>query len=658
MQDSRSQSVRSANQIPAAAAVALIAGISLAAFDAAILILGKATPSMAALSTVLLHTAGSMVVIWAVYFLLWLLIGLPCRWIGKLPAYALSVALALAMVPPATMRQVFALFASPTATVNPYLLGMLLGLSVLTGAGGYFAARAVARQEEIRRKVLAAAWVLPVVTMEVLAVAWLRSFHVPRGLSWRSIALYLGFLILVVVTVALMRSARLRGRAWTVSMLIVFVLLAVLAAYPFTIGPRIETHVTPFARAHAIKRVILITIDTLRWDALTVYNPASELSPHLTALAGDSIVFQNAYAPSPWTLPSLASIMTGLSPLVHGVSKENPGFPHKAPMLADLLADAGYVTGAFGGNALLDRQEALARGFQAFHFPRGRPADTLGKLGLTALVGRAVMSGQTMTETITALAETWTRANKEHDFLLWVHYFDPHTPYVPPVEFISNRQLAPNLDMAYQWDFRGVRNGDLRLSLKQQAWVQELYRAEVRYVDDRIGRLIRTLKESDLYEESMIVVTNDHGEEFWDHGSVDHGHTLYDEMIRAPLLIKLPASSPPPARPRVDNYVSTVSLLPTILELCDIHFKPQEFSAPSLAPLWAETAQTRDDRPLFAGNLVYYLEQEAVIEAGWKYIQVLGQDQDQLYNMNIDPGRDDEPGGVSAGAESGDAHSA
>ena len=627
-----------ASRTPSPVVVALIAGLTLAAFDVAVVLLGDRSTSLAPLPALLFHTAGSMVVVWAIYGALWILVGLPLKLIGKLPAATVAVALAVGLAPLLVMRGAFAPVLSLAAMFNLYRVAMLFGFSFVAGWAAYYAAKAAAAHEGIRARVLALAWALPVLATQVLIVAWLRIFVISGGLTWKSMTLYGGLVALMVGTVASTRAAGFRRRAPLVPAVIVGVLLTALAVYPFTIQPTIETHAAPFSQEHPVKRVILITIDTLRWDALTIYNPASPLTPNLAALAGDGVVFHRAYAPSPWTLPSMASIMSGLSTLVHGVSKENPSFPHGAPMLADLLGDAGYVTAAFGGNTLLERQQALARGFQAYHFPPGAPPETLGKAGLMAVIGRATLSGQQMTEWITSLAEDWTRANRDNDFLLWVHYLDPHTPYLPPREFIPNRQLAPGLDMGYRWNMRGIRNGDVRLSQKQRAWAHELYRSEVRYVDDRIGRYIRTLKELGLYDESLIMITNDHGEEFWDHGSVDHGHTLYNELLRAPLIIKLPSSSPPPARRRLDASVSTVSLLPTILELCGISYKPEQFSESSLAPLWSKQAEASEDRPVFAAKLVYYQEQEAVLHGGWKYIQVLGRDHEELYDMNTDPG--------------------
>ena len=300
---------------------------------------------------------------WAAYAVLWIVIGLPLKLLGKLPAATVSVVLAVGLAPLLVIRGAFAPVVSLTGMFNPYRVVMLLTYCVASGWAALYAAKAIASQEEIRSRFMAAGWVLPVLAMQVLVLAWLRIFEVQAGLTWKPIVLYGGFLVLMIVTVVVTRGARLRRLAPLASMTIIAVLLVTLGVYPFTIIPKIETHAVPFSQEHAVKRVILITIDTLRWDALTIYNPESQLTPNLAALAEDSIVFDRAYTPSPWTLPSVASIMSGLSTLAHGVSKENPVIPHGAPLLGDFLGDAGYVTAAFGGNTLLDRQDALARGF-------------------------------------------------------------------------------------------------------------------------------------------------------------------------------------------------------------------------------------------------------------------------------------------------------
>jgi arylsulfatase A-like enzyme len=158
----------------------------------------------------------------------------------------------------------------------------------------------------------------------------------------------------------------------------------------------------------------------------------------------------------------------------------------------------------------------------------------------------------------------------------------------------------------------------------------------VRYVDDRVGRIISLLKELDLYEETLIVLTSDHGDEFWDHDGMFHGHTLYEELLRVPLTIKLP-SSEPVARRNVADTVSTVSLTPTLLETLGIDAGDSPFSEASLRPLWSSAEEPSGSRDVFAGKISYFHERFSVIHDGWKYIWFPGLPKEELYHLETDP---------------------
>lgn len=213
---------------------------------------------------------------------------------------------------------------------------------------------------------------------------------------------------------------------------------------------------------------------------------------------------------------------------------------------------------------------------------------------------------------------------------------DPHDPYIPPREFVADTAKAPSNHVGLTFDRRGLRTGETTLTERRKEWARELYRSEIRYVDDRIGRFIGTLKSLDLYDDSLIIFTTDHGEEFWDHENVDHGHTLYNELIATPLFVKLP-SSMQPERTRVPVLAANVSLMPTILDLCGISYEAKQFSAESLVPLWASTEKPVDDRSAFSSRLVYYDERVSVVHQGWKYIRFVDRPTEELYNLGEDP---------------------
>ena len=165
--------------------------------------------------------------------------------------------------------------------------------------------------------------------------------------------------------------------------------------------------------------------------------------------------------------------------------------------------------------------------------------------------------------------------------------------------------------------------------------MRDLYRAEVRYVDDRIGRFIDRLKKLGLFEESLIVLTSDHGEEFWEHGGVRHGHSFYNEVLGVPLLVKLPRSLATAPR-RVDGNVSTVSVTPTVLELCGLSFNAAQFSAPSLVPLFYDDV-AQDQPPVFSTHPSHLEDREAIAQGRWKYIRFEHVDREELYDLEADP---------------------
>lgn len=621
---------------PALFQVGLIFGLAIAAFDISAVILFGKPGAMQDLLPVLLHLAGSMVSVWVVYAGLWLLVGLPVVLFSRPSALPVAIAVAGALSPLLVLRAISIPVTTISLAGNPYRSAMWLALSLLVGALTFVGARAV--QAHSRKPALcqAAALALPLLLFELLAVAWVRMYRMPGGLHSTAIVMYGVALLVMAATVAAMWFPAVRRRAPLLLGITVAGLLVVLGGFRTWTAPEIREHASTFSKPHDIPRVILITVDTLRRDSLSTYSPDTEIGTEIGALARDSVVFEDAYTSAPWTLPSLASIMTGLSPQVHNVNRKAPGFPMLPPTIADVLLEDGYVTAAFGANGLLSRQGSLERGFQEYDFPLGTPGSSLGRQFLTMIVGRETMLGQGLTEHITDLGERWVLANRNRDFFLWLHYMDPHDPYIPPREFVADTGKAPSNRIGLTFDRRAIRNGETAFTERQKEWTRELYRSEVRYVDDRIGRFIRTLKSLDLYDDSLIIFTTDHGEEFWEHENVDHGHTLYNELIAAPLFVKLP-SSMKPERTRVQALAGNVSVMPTILDLCGISYEEEQFSALSLVPLWASKEQPREDRAAFSSKLVYYDERVSVVHKGWKYIRFVDRPTEELYNLSEDP---------------------
>jgi arylsulfatase A-like enzyme len=611
--------------------------LALASFDAVLMVLLDHPMGLRSLGMATFQLSCSLAAAWMIYALLWLLIGLPSRRFAQLRTVPLSAALAAGMSPPLVLRALNL----PDAWrklffENPYYVVVVAALSLTAGVVSYLVVSELDPAKRTRRWLGLAVWLVPVLGVEVFVGSWIRMFEISGGLSWRSITFYGLALAVLAGTCAMFLRLDPRRRGPEMLGLLTLVLLLVIPVYPWASQPRVEQYETVFSGSHAIPRVIFITIDTLRRDVLTTYTPESTLSPQIDSLARDGIVFEQAYSAAPWTLPSVASILTGLTPFVHGVSKGRTRIPAGVQTLADYFLDAGYATAAFGGNALLYDQPALRRGFQQYEFNMGSPGDSLGLACWRAVFGRGSRPGEQAAGNVTTLAESWVRANQERDFLLWVHLMDPHAPYAPPPEFYTDPSLAAHAELGYDFDRFKIRSGEVRYSERRQGWVKELYRSEVRFADDRIGRLLATLKDLGLYGDSLIVLTSDHGEEFWDHGGVDHGHSFYNELVAVPLIVNLPASMTP-ARTRVAVGVSNVAIVPTLLDLCGIESNEGWFSARSLAPLWSPGAEPPDERAAFIAKPVYFGDRESVVYQGWKYIRFLDRPNEELYNTMADP---------------------
>ena len=355
----------------------------------------------------------------------------------------------------------------------------------------------------------------------------------------------------------------------------------------------------------------------------------------MDALAESGVTFESAYATSSWTQPSVASIMTGLSPAVHGVSREHARFPEAATSIEDFFHEEGYLTAAFGANILMTPQKALSRSFDVYEFPGLPPLGTLATRAVAHFRGPLRMSDQHRTEEITAAAEAWIELHSDEDFFLWLHYFDPHAPYLPPEEFIDEADPGPAYGIALGFDEDRAASRFMSPPPRQQAMLRKMYCGDVRYVDDRVGRLLELLKSLRIYDEALIVLTSDHGEEFWEHGSAFHGHSLYEELLKAPLFLKLPGGNGK-HRTRVSEPVSNVRVAPTILDLSGIEFDPRRFSDDSLKPLWEDVREI-EPTPVFGSHNLLRDRQRAVVLGDWKYIWHPDSRRDELYHLTEDP---------------------
>lgn len=291
------------------------------------------------------------------------------------------------------------------------------------------------------------------------------------------------------------------------------------------------------------ENLILISLDTLRADRLECYGYDRPTSPNLSRFASQGTVFENAVAQSPWTLPSHASMLTGLLPHRCGVVTRDNRLSRDVPSLASILEEEGFLTSAIVNRYWLNPDMGFDHGFQAFE----QVSEMRGNRG----------------RGITNKAIAWLERNHDRAFFLFIHYFDVHSPYAPVKKF-RNLLVRPYTGKANgsTAQLKKVRSEEITFSGEDLQYVSDLYDAEIRQLDFHLQRLFERLQELDLDESTCVIVTADHGEEFMEHGSVLHGQTMYGEVLRIPLLMKGPGI---PRGERVEDLALLTDILPTAL---------------------------------------------------------------------------------------------
>ena len=303
--------------------------------------------------------------------------------------------------------------------------------------------------------------------------------------------------------------------------------------------------------------VILITIDTLRADHVACYGARNVKTPTLDGLASDGIIFDRAISQVPLTWPSHAAILTGTYPFQNGV-QDFTGEPLSPQFrsIAQAFKGAGYRTGAVVSAFVLDRSWGLGRGFD--FYDDAFSAETFQKKDIGLVDRRA---GESVDHAI-----SWLRKSPQRPFFLWLHLYDPHSPYDPPEP--------------YRTEYR-----------------EHLYDGEIAYADHELGRLITWLKENKLYDSAVIAMLSDHGESLGEHGEDEHGFFVYNATVHIPLIVKPPAGSGirPDRRP---EPVETTAVAPSLLQLARVKDQIQtqfqsiglfDAKAAERAPAYSET---------------------------------------------------------------------
>ena len=566
-----------------------------------------------------------------------LVLAAPLRRFTSLRLHGLTVGVAAFVAVPFVIRIIGWEASTQSGTRQPAVLAEL-ALSCLGFLVVYLAWEGIGKFPRSFDFVLYAALSIPILLSGTFGFQWLVRETVGRSRSWEFFLLLLLYLVVCGAAIRYLTRpkhpqrtrAALSGLAAAVSLGLA-ISFAVESVPPPSLPPAPNGH-------HTVRRIILLTVDTLRRDALSCYGGRTQ-TPYIDRLAKDGILFENAYAPAPWTLPSLATILSGVSPWVHGATRLGHAVPTGLPSLAAFLKRDGYLTASIGSNyvlALRGSQPSFSRGFDVYDFypKRHRPLTKGRQIAVRFLP--TAFGDIASTDHLTRLAQRWVSSYRDRDFFLWLHYYDPHIPYDPPAAFSPPGEPDPAIGKRFlDKRMNEIQEGAFRPSRRAMDWVRALYHSEVRYVDDRIGRFIATLKDLGLYDDTLIVFTSDHGEEHYEHRGIDHGHSLYEELLRVPLIVKLPGST---VKAEIEQTVSLESVLPTILDLCNIEFDRGAFSGRSLQSLWTDAPSSNSEAPVFSTGLMIYEEREAVVFDGLKYIRSLDWPREELYDLEMDPG--------------------
>ena len=332
------------------------------------------------------------------------------------------------------------------------------------------------------------------------------------------------------------------------------------------------------ATSDKLPPVVLVTLDTTRRDALGPYAGNDELTPTLSDFANRATLFENAYSTAPWTLPSHASIFTGLYPSKHGAGVSDVRLAHDAHTLARGLRERGYLTAGFSSGELSSSRFGVAMGFHYFRDP-----------------DRFETPGARVAEYV----DEFLSAYGERPFFLWINYFDPHALYQAPEEY-EERFAVPELrdkvrDLPVWSDliggkmsgWRGLVEGDGEAVPEAVEFLEAAYRAEIAYTDHLLDRLFTGLRQRGIFERALVVITADHGELLGEGGYFGHGARLDPELVEIPLLVKWPGQREPQRDARL---VSLVDLYPTVLRAAGV--EPPQSDGRDLDPASRRDAAT------------------------------------------------------------------
>ncbi|MEW6270824.1 MAG: sulfatase [Thermodesulfobacteriota bacterium] len=310
--------------------------------------------------------------------------------------------------------------------------------------------------------------------------------------------------------------------------------------------------------------VLLVSIDSLRADHLGSYGYERPTSPTIDRLASEGALFEKAIAPAPWTVPSHMTMLTALPPEVHGVTSHRKALSPAAVTLAEVLRRAGYATAAFVSGPTVMAHYGFAQGFTVFDESTAERDSYRSQTGITS---------PALVELVGDYLEEWDREGRRAPFFVFLHMWDVHYDYAPPAPF--DRMFDPDYAGGMSFtDFERNQGIQPNMDPRDLQHLVALYDGEIRWTDENLGRVIDRLRELGVLDDTIVVVTSDHGDEFFEHGLKGHSKTLYDEVLHVPLVVRYPRRIP--FGRRVPEQVRLMDVAPTIVGLAGVE-PPERF---------------------------------------------------------------------------------
>lgn len=374
--------------------------------------------------------------------------------------------------------------------------------------------------------------------------------------------------------------------------------------------------------------IILILVDTLRADHLGSYGYSRDTSPNIDKLAQNGVIFTNAYSNAPWTKPSVASIFSSLYPNVHKAINTGNVLPEGVLTIAEIMKNEGYYTAFLNsGNPTIGRKFNFHQGFDHYSHP----------------IRVDLENAKVLTDKLLPLI---TKLQKKK-FFIYLHYMDTHVPYNKN----KYNNLFINTDNKHgfgpgevdSWKVRALTSSD-KLSNADKDYLIALYDGQIRFVDSNIKKIIRALKDKNILEDTLVILTSDHGEEFWEHDNYEHGHTLYNELLHVPLIIYGSHKVKPG---EVKERIRLIDLFPTILEMANIDDNMLMVQGKSI---FKTLSDNKSKLPVFSMGTFFGDEKYSLIEGNNKIILNTGNEENknklegkrskdfiELYDSDEDP---------------------